>query len=71
MSAKRQNLSPKAWIWYWRGAILLAVAIGIFGVATEDARMIFLGVAMIVVAVGLIAWYRRLDQSHNGGASSN
>lgn len=52
----RQNLSPRAWIWYWYGAILHAVAVGTVGIATGDPRLIFVGIAMIVVAVGLIAW---------------
>jgi Flp pilus assembly protein TadB len=71
VSDKRGNLSPKAWIWYWRFGIVFAAVLLVYGVATGDARMIFLAIAIVIVAIGLIAWYRRLDDQDPGASRSN
>jgi hypothetical protein len=68
--APKQSFSPKTW-WYWRFGIALAVVMLLVGLASGDARLVFLGVALIFLAIGLIAWYRRLDSQDPGGSTSN
>jgi hypothetical protein len=56
-----KNFSPRTWIRYWYGGVALGLVILIVGIAGGDALLIFLGVAILVFAPAMIAFWRRAD----------
>jgi hypothetical protein len=57
-----RTLSPRAWIRWWIGTAVLGAAILVFGIATRDVLLGFLGVAMLVMTPAMIAFWRRVER---------
>jgi hypothetical protein len=52
-------MSPRSWARYWLVGFVLGPVLTIYGIAKGDGGLIFLGVAILFLTVGMIAFWRR------------
>lgn len=57
-----RRFSPQTWVRYWIVCVVvLCPASLIFGIVENDPRGIFLGVAIAVIGVAMIGFWRRAE----------
>lgn len=57
-----RRFSPQTWVRYWIVCVVvLCPASPIFGIVQNDPRLIFLGVAIAVIGVAMIGFWRRAE----------